>query len=556
MPKKIGKVSATEKTPTTTEKFFFWLDDGVKLQPFDIVRIDNNIGHEKSVTYGVVQDIFHITDSISHLSNYVSSDFGDIEAESLTKKLSLMYVEGSVIHNDKENYMPVQDGASVFIADAEDVEKALGLDIINKNNPIPCGLLRMSSGTTVVANYDGDFLLGPEGAHLNISGISGLATKTSYIMFLLQAIQQKTNNDVAFIILNVKGDDLLRLHELNNKATETQKKDWETLGLQFKAFEGVQYFYPFRDSKVFPYSQTALSSDDLEKQFIDGFAYNFAYTYLHDREKLELLFSNTDDPNFTIDSILGYIMEHPDFAPENLHWESFYEKLAEYGKPDPKRSKTDGKDIPIQSWRRFKRLLGNFKKHSVFQKALSNVKEKKMCHLSDQIANIRAGDTFVVDIAKLDEQIQFLVFGDIVKSVYELKHGEIDRDVADDLPSKIVLFVDELNKYAPQSSSKGSPLLEYLLEITERGRSEGVILLSAEQFRSGVHDRVKGNSSTDVYGRTNAIEISKPDYRYIPKVFANMITKLGKGDLIVNHAVFPTPLKVSFPYPSYKQGEK
>ena len=161
-----------------------------------------------------------------------------------------------------------------------------------------------------------------------------------------------------------------------------------------------------------------------------------------------------------------------------------------------------------------------------------------------------------MDIAKLDEQIQFLVFGDIVKSVYELKHGEIDREVTDDLPSKIVLFVDELNKYAPQSSSKSSPLLEYLLEITERGRSEGVILLSAEQFRSGVHDRVKGNSSTDVYGRTNAIEISKPDYRYIPKVFANMITKLGKGDLIVNHAVFPTPLKVSFPYPSYKQGEK
>lgn len=38
---------------------------------------------------------------------------------------------------------------------------------------------------------DSRFLIGPEGAHLNISGISGLAAKTSYAMFLLKAIQDK-----------------------------------------------------------------------------------------------------------------------------------------------------------------------------------------------------------------------------------------------------------------------------------------------------------------------------------------------------------------------------
>lgn len=35
-----------------------------------------------------------------------------------------------------------------------------------------------------------DFLIGPEGAHLNVSGISGLASKTSYAMFLLNALRQ------------------------------------------------------------------------------------------------------------------------------------------------------------------------------------------------------------------------------------------------------------------------------------------------------------------------------------------------------------------------------
>jgi DNA helicase HerA-like ATPase len=92
------------------------------------------------------------------------------------------------------------------------------------------------------------------------------------------------------------------------------------------------------------------------------------------------------------------------------------------------------------------------------------------------------------------------------------------------------------------------------LDITERGRQEGIILFSAEQFRSAIHDRVKGNCGTNVYGRTNAIEVSKPDYRYIPNVYANMMTRLGKGDLIVQHPVYKTLLKLKFPYPCYHQG--
>ncbi len=555
---KIGKVSATERTPTTTEKFCFWLNTGVSLQPFDIVKVENQAGGESSTTYGVVQDLFHVTDSISHLGNYVSSDFGDVDAPALTKKLAMIYAECNVIYNDKENYMPVQDSSPVYMADAADIEKALGLTDIKEKNRIPAGLLKTSSGATVVVNYDSEFLLGREGAHLNMSGISGLATKTSYVMFLLQAIQQRRKDNVAFIILNVKGDDLLRINEPNTKATDANRADWANLGLGLKPFDNVRYFYPYRSSQAFPYSRTALDNDTLDYQFKNGYAANFAYTYGHDREKLELLFSNIDDPNFTIDSILNYIMEHSDFAPDNLTWESFYDKLGEYTKPDTKKTRTDGKEIPIQSWRKFKRLLGNFKSHDIFQRSISGMKEKNMVHLSDAVANIKPGDTFVVDIAKLEEQLQFLVFGDIIKSVYDLKHGESDsiRKVKEPIPQKIVVFVDELNKYAPDTSSRNSPILSLLLEITERGRSEGIILFSAEQFKSAVHDRVKGNCSTNVYGRTNAIEISRPDYRYIPKVFANMMTRLGKGDLILQHPVFPSLLKVSFPYPSYKQGDK
>ena len=164
-------------------------------------------------------------------------------------------------------------------------------------------------------------------------------------------------------------------------------------------------------------------------------------------------------------------------------------------------------------------------------------------------------DVFTEQIA---ESFPFsVVFGDIIRSVYSLKHGDFDQDdrTSDKpVPKKIIIFVDELNKYAPSTSSKNSPLLANLLDITERGRSEGVILFSAEQFRSAIHDRIKGNCGTNIYGRTNAIEVSRPDYKFVPSVYANMMTRLKKGDLIVHHPVFKTLLKIQFPFPSYNQG--
>lgn len=46
-------------------------------------------------------------------------------------------------------------------------------------------------GNKVKVDINDKFLIGPDGAHLNVSGISGLACKTSYTMFLLNALQQK-----------------------------------------------------------------------------------------------------------------------------------------------------------------------------------------------------------------------------------------------------------------------------------------------------------------------------------------------------------------------------
>lgn len=550
--KLIGRVSATEKHPTSCDEFQFWLSDDAILSPFDIVRVENKT--DDSVTYGVVQDILHITDGTGHLSNYVSSDFGNVDTIPMTRRLSLSYAKVSVIHNTKENFMPVFEGSPVYTADNHDIEVALGLDNIDEKTAIPAGLMKASNGQYVPIKYNGDFLIGPEGAHMNISGISGLATKTSYVMFLLKAIQHKYKDDVAIIVMNVKGDDLLHIHQPNEKITAAQRKEWEELNVPCEPFENVKYLYPYRRQKDKLHANTALPVDDLAEQFAAKQASNFVYTFEHDIDKVDMLFANVDDPNYTIESILNYIDYGQEFWGVTS-WDEFKDKLKDFCSKGS--GKNNSSSILIQSWQRFRRLINNSINDDLFVNARSMAREEHQVYLSDEVLNINGGEMMVVDIAGLNEQLQCLVFGDIIRSVYSLKHGDYDQDQRSSkksVPKRVIIFVDELNKYAPSTSSKNSPLLANLLDITERGRSEGVVLFSAEQFRSAIHERIKGNCGTNVYGRTNAIEVSRPDYKFIPNVYANMMTRLKKGDLILHHPVFKTLLKIQFPFPSYNQG--
>mgnify|MGYP004565405247 CR=1 FL=1 len=85
----IGKIIATEKQPSTIEEFTFWTKKDLKLKPFDVVVVAHV---ENSKTYGVVEEISHMTDSPSALAGFISSDFGDVEAFAYTERIGMNYV--------------------------------------------------------------------------------------------------------------------------------------------------------------------------------------------------------------------------------------------------------------------------------------------------------------------------------------------------------------------------------------------------------------------------------------------------------------------------------
>jgi hypothetical protein len=161
-------------------------------------------------------------------------------------------------------------------------------------------------------------------------------------MFLLQALQQ-TVDDIAIIILNVKGPDLLRLDEGNPRLKSKDRQEYEKSGLQCEPFSKATYFYPYEKNSDKFYSNTFLSSEVLADQHNRGIAFNYIYTYEKDRDNLDLLFSNIDDPNQTIESILSEIAENPDF--DGLTWNEFVKEVGEY----TQKGHTKKKEIPIAS---------------------------------------------------------------------------------------------------------------------------------------------------------------------------------------------------------------
>lgn len=561
----IGRIVATEKCPTTIDDFTFWTDPELILNPFDIVKVEHV---NKSYSYGVIEDISHITDSASFLTNFISSDFGDVHAEENTLRIGMNYVRAKVVCNTANIYIPLQSNAKVMLATADEINYALGLNDIR--NPLVCGYLEMYEGTkdcekvTLPVNLNSKFIIGPEGAHLNISGISGLASKTSYAMFLLKAIQdsylKKPQNDededsVAFVLFNVKGRDLLAIDQLNDfsdeKNPEQAKADtiakYENMGLTPEPFKNVHYYYPYSIPNTRHWN-TYMTPEEVEDNIKKKKAKKFKYIYKYDKDNLDLMFANIDDSTQTMESIISYIMSGQGQFGSINDWQAFLEVVHE----KCNGGSNSDKEIPVASWRKFYRIINkSITDNKMFARDIRE--DDNETRIGDALKYIKKNEVHVIDIAKLSEDKQSYVFGDAIRTIYDLQLGQYSGEEGVNPPSRIVIFIDELNKYASKDTPKNSPILRQVLDVAERGRSLGVVLFAAEQFRSAIHDRVTGNCSTHAYGRTNSIEVTKSDYKSIPSVYKTMMTRLKQGEYIIQNPVFRSLLNIKFPKPIYKQ---
>jgi len=152
-------------------------------------------------------------------------------------------------------------------------------------------------------------------------------------------------------------------------------------------------------------------------------------------------------------------------------------------------------------------------------------------------------------VAGLDPLAQDLVFARVVSKRRE--HLE-RRDLGVD---HVVVFVDELNKYAP-ADGPDTYVRKMLLDLSERGRYLGLVLFSAQQFRSQVQRRVVGNAGTGLFGRMDPDELATPAYQTVSPATKIKLATLPKGELMVRHPHFTQPIFVKFPRPPVLSGRE
>jgi len=548
----IGKTSSPEREPNTTAKFYCWLKEGVVVNPFDFLVAEHIKGTR---TIGIVSEITSPSDAQSHLTNYIGSGFGEPAEEQYVDRLTSMIAEVNVLRNtgyagadgrEVEISMPVPTDHLVYFAEAEDIQQAIGVERF-AGEPIPAGIIRQSNGVTVPISLDSDYLLGPEGAHLNASGISGLATKTSYMMFLLQAISHKMKNKVAYVIFNVKHADLLHIDEPAEKGTleAADVEIYKRLGLEPEPFSKVRYFLPRSKNPGVP------DSDEPPENF-SLYAYALADVY----SRFDLLFADVMDPYFTIDTFTSRVRED---------WDRITRRLV-IGSRTP-TGRGAGAAI-VTNWDdlrnvdnqilanaynlhattppRIKRELTRLTSSALF----TNTRSTTEVYLGDEIKKISAGDIYVVDINRVPTRTQPFVVGDVMRSIDDLYRLEDSKK----LPAKLIILIDELNSFAPAGSA--SAITEQIVEIARKGRSRGMVLFGAEQFKSEVHDQIHGNCSVHVIGRTGSAEIRKRAYAFLDEKSKHNVMALGKGEIVLSTPTWRSPIKIIFPRPAYRKIER
>ena len=539
----IGRVVATEQKPSTPHQFHFWTARESPIGIGAIVRVEEG----GRVVYGVVTDGFAYSDLISPLHAVLGSD-GDPSLAGIepTARAEIRLYTAAVLRQlPEEPLQPVPLG-SVWLASDADVISALRMDGYTgreRATGIPVGLYA-AGGLESPVYLDCDFLLGPEAAHLNITGVSGLATKTSAVEFLLGSIFQTFpphKGSVAAVCFNVKGPDLCFLDQPATLGPEDLRQ-YARLGLEPKPFDIVRYYAPLKPDGV---NLNTLRTNEALSSNTEPLVWGL-------REVLDYaeVVLNRDDIDAKADAFIDFLAERVvgrEYLDEMLRTKPFmvqsFADLEEFFRRIFDFMEALGKGGEV--WRTHH--IATIRK---IRNRLSNISTRSKGLVTDDgVSNDLPWGSFadrsvyVIDVAGLDPLAQDLVFARVVSKLRE--HLE-RRDLGVD---HVVVFVDELNKYAP-ADGPDTYVRKMLLDLSERGRYLGLVLFSAQQFRSQVQRRVVGNAGTGIYGRMDGDELATAGYATLSPATKIKLATLPKGELMLRHPHFTQPIFVKFPRPS------
>lgn len=567
----IGRIITPPGKEATPDEFYFWAEEGMRVEKTQIVVTEVQFPDEKVKYYGVIDSVSRVAeDSDIHIDRLRRSGNPNDE-----RRVSggTTYAKVTVLASAPEVFSPPLEGAVVRFATPEEAAFAYGFDRIKIGAPI--GLLRNGASRTAgPAVMDLSYLLGENGAHLNVNGVSGVATKTSALLVLVQSIlqtieRQRRENPsgerltVVPVLFNVKGYDMFWLDRPSKVFASNPefKQRWEEMGLEPQPFFNVEFLAPAVDG-----------SPETPQQIVnrrDLVAYSWGLADIIEAGLLPFLFSSDDKANQNFSHLLNTIEERLTGWKEGrrvlksreqgFSWnrpeENYaggtpqtFAELVEYFQRELAKKERDNRDYSsgmdnahVATIRAFYRRLRKVQRESGGVIAWEHTKAKPPV--------IRPGggaSTYVVDIASLSRSSDMQRFV-ITAILHALKEERTSRGAAPGV--RYVVVLDELNRFAPRGAQDATTRL--FEEVAGELRSIGVILLGAQQFASKISLKVAENASCKLIGRTGPGELSDQLWRFLSDADKAMASRLKQGEQLFMMPPFRAPANILIPFPAW-----
>jgi uncharacterized protein len=547
----VGKVAAPPKQEATSKEFYFWAKRHQTVESGQLVYTDTNFGGLNFRTYGITSEVYRQSRKRDMSEEFDQYD-GDTNYTPPFNPDGITFASVSTLRTIPPLQSPPIEGNPVFLGGEDEFQIAYNLDDTDDEKRLVLGLIKNGgNGYAGQGFIDTDYFLGANAGHLNVNGMAGQGTKSSFLlhvvyMMLRKAFQLQTdypsadNNPIIVpIIFNVKNYDLFYIDQPNRYLTEERRSKWELLGVTNPTpFTNATFYAPQEASSTNP---VRTGRDELVT------AYSWGLADVIQQGLLQYLFAEDDRDNSNFTSLVLDIQEN--LTDTDLQGNTIlnpsspvrtFEDLLQVARDNNMRVSWLGGHLS-PTWQMLSRRLNKILLES-----------RGVIRRADETASpldvVRFANTYpqVIDLASLAEtpEMQRFVVAAVFRQLINARAGSDAR-----LPVRYLVVLDELNRFAPRNGS--DPITRLFRTVALEGRSQGIILLGAQQQASKVLTEVVENAGIRVAGRSGATELTTDVWRSFSDSARRKIINLLNIEKLVLQSTFREPLHLEIPFPAW-----
>jgi uncharacterized protein len=549
-PRALGKVAAPPNKESTSEHFYFWVEREKLAERTQIIHTECQLGDRDTPVkfIGLVEEVYRQSRQ-RDMGEEVDRHDGQVRANPPFNSEGFTYAKATILRTDPVTHAPPTEECTVRLGGALEAQQGYGIDRMRGDNRLSVGLLRNGgTGFAGKAVIDLAYLLGENGGHLNVNGIAGLGAKSSFLLHInylllrraaeLKELQPGLTDRLQLvpIIFNVKNFDLFFIDLPNKNWKAESKDDWTKLGISDPGpFKNVQFFAPQLKNLETPVN--------VGRSHTQVSPYSWGLADVITNRLFRYLFAESDINDANFGALVGSIEEWLTYEDQNgasslrdgvpLTFQDLYEELKD-GNNHPigdHHSGTLGKFL-----RRFRGLLQDG--DGVLRRRQRNG------HPLIMPASETAGP-IVIDLYGINRtpSLQRFVVAAVFHQLVELRSGNTVEGL------RYLVTLDELNRFAPKGSS--DPITEKIEQVAAEMRSQGVILLGAQQQASLVSPRVIENAGIRAIGRSGTLELSSDVWKFLSPASRSQAAQILEDEKMLVLPTFRAPMLAKIPFPPW-----